>query len=194
MFSKFNEEGDREAWDAFMLAYSQGDIDETEKPDNVANVDRYLAELGGWLAAPLRLDEPDRMKAFDRYSEDILQAYKDAGSDLKLDGYTRLAASLCGTPVSLLNLLDSNTQWVTSEYGLSSWRNITLPRSHTFCAHTILRRRREVFIVTDARKDWRFAKMPMVCGPPFVQSVSQNVASEYHAYPTIVHGCTANDI
>lgn len=161
---------DRKAWEEFLLRYSEGNIDDTTKPD-IKNIDRYLAELGGWLAAPLRQDEKQRLAAFNRYASDILQAYKDAGSDLKLDTYTRLAATMCDTPISLLNLLDSNTQWVTSEYGLSSWRNATLPRSHTFCAHTILRRSREVFVVTDAKNDWRFAKMPMVCGPPFVQWV-----------------------
>jgi len=106
------DDGDRAAWDDFLLAYSQGNIDDTPRSDHIPNLDRYLQELGGWLAAPLRQDEPDRVRAFERYREDILQAYKDAGSDLKLDGYTRLAAALCDTPISLLNLLDSNTQWV----------------------------------------------------------------------------------
>lgn len=165
------DDNDRAAWEEFLLRYSEGHIDDSSKPSNIPNIDRYLEELGGWLAAPLRLDEKKRIAAFDRYSSDILQAYKDAGSDLNLDTYTRLAATMCETPISLLNLLDSNTQWVTSEYGLSIWRNITLPRSHTFCAHTILRRTRDVFIVTDAKNDWRFKKMPMVCGPPYVQWV-----------------------
>lgn len=170
MIDHFNED-DRAAWNEFLLAYSQGNIDDASKPKDIPNIDRYLEELGGWLAAPLRSDENNRMKAFERYSHDILQAYKDSSSDLNLDKYTRLAATLCDTPISLLNILDSNTQWVTSEYGLSTWRNITLPRSHTFCAHTILRRNRDVFIVTDAKNDWRFEKMPMVCGPPYIQWV-----------------------
>lgn len=160
---------DRSAWDAFLQAYGEGSIQHDSKPSNIPNLERYLSELGGWLTPPTRSDESTRMAAVKRYSEDILQAYKDAGADLKLDKYTRLAATLCETPISLLNLLDTNTQWVTSEFGLSDWRNITLPRSHTFCAHTVLHRSRDIFCVLDAQKDWRFAHMPMVEGPPHVQ-------------------------
>lgn len=164
-------EDDRAAWEEFLLAYSKGTIDDTSKPKDIPNIDRYLEELGGWLAAPLRPDESGRLEVLERYSSDILQAYKDSANDLNLDKYTRLASTLCDAPIALLNMLDSDTQWVTSEFGMSACRNTTIPRTHNLCAHTILRRNRDVFIVTDAKNDWRFAKMPLVCEQPYIQWV-----------------------
>lgn len=187
------ENDERKDWEEFLSHYREGNIDIKLPRNQKPHFERYLQELGGWLAAPVRLDEGERNRAFKRYSEDILQAYKDAGSDLKLDGYTRLAATLCNSPISLLNILDTDTKWIISEYGLPQWAGKSVPRSQTFCAHTILRRTKDVFVVSDARNDMRFSRMPMVNGDLQVQYVSLTHCLRLELR-LAVHGGTSNHL
>jgi diguanylate cyclase (GGDEF)-like protein/PAS domain S-box-containing protein len=81
------------------------------------------------------------------------------------DSLARLAADLCGTPIALLSLVDSDRQWFKAQVGFDDGRE--LPRRFAFCDHTI--RSDEVLEVQDAFRDERFADNPLVTGKPNVR-------------------------
>ncbi len=56
-------------------------------------------------------NEQDRLEELRRY--DIL----DTEYEAEFDNLTELAASICGTPVSVINLIDKNRQWSKSIFG-----------------------------------------------------------------------------
>lgn len=69
----------------------------------------------------------------------------------KLDDLTKLAAYVTGTPISLVNLLEANTQWTISNFGLDI-KNV--PRNETACQYVILEDK--PFEVDDMLEDERF--------------------------------------
>ncbi|MDZ7807507.1 MAG: GAF domain-containing sensor histidine kinase [Gracilimonas sp.] len=52
----------------------------------------------------------------------------------KIDDLTKLAAHVTGTPISLVNLLEANTQWTISNYGFDLHQ---MPREDTVCQYVI---------------------------------------------------------
>lgn len=74
------------------------------------------------------------------------------------DSITRLTASICDVPISLVTLLDTDRNFLKSHYGLELTES---PRDLSFCGHAILDDS-EIFIVEDARKDERFHDNPLV--------------------------------
>lgn len=78
-------------------------------------------------------------------------------SNLKksLDDLTRLAAKVVGAEVSLVNLIDSYTQWSVSSYGLDVDQ---MAREDSVCQYTVADEDRlGVFEVADLSKDDRFS-------------------------------------
>src|SRR5215470_17302026 len=99
------------------------------------------------VTAPLPLNEKARLRALSQY--EIL----DTEAEEAFDELTRLAAFICGTPISTVTLVDKNRQWFKSKVGLNSRQS---PREFAFCAHAIANAN-AAFVIPDAVKDPRFA-------------------------------------
>jgi GAF domain-containing protein len=106
----------------------------------------------------LPVDEKARLTALQRYS--IL----DTLPEQIYDDVTALASLVCGTPMSLVSLVDADRQWFKSTVGVDMRET---PRSLSFCAHTL--GTAKTLIVKDAQKDPRFLDNPAVTGQPGIR-------------------------
>jgi PAS domain S-box-containing protein len=110
------------------------------------------------LLNPIPANEKDRLRALKNY--DLFNVL----TDQEYDRIARLAAIICGTPISLIGLIDENRQWFKSKVGLDA---IEIPRELTFCQHTIMGD--GLLEVENAFLDERFKAHPMVTGSPNIQ-------------------------
>lgn len=97
---------------------------------------------------------------------DSLNLYRilDTATESVFDDLTRLASTICETPISLISLVDESRQWFKSHHGLAARET---PRSQAFCAHALDVDR--LLIVEDALQDGRFASNPLVIGDPEIR-------------------------
>lgn len=102
--------------------------------------------------------EKERLKELKSYT--ILDTLLES----EYDDLTTIAAEICGTPISLISLIDNKRQWFKSHHGLDASEK---PKQFAFCAHAI-NESSNVFIVQDARQDVRFHDNPLVTGDPHV--------------------------
>lgn len=70
-----------------------------------------------------------------------------------LNYLTELAAKICGTEISLVNLIDSFTQWSVSSFGIEINQ---MPREDSVCQYTIHTESNDGFEVKDLSADERF--------------------------------------
>src|SRR4051812_4079446 len=110
------------------------------------------------MSAALPENEAKRLAALRRL--ELL----DTQPEPEFDELVSLAAGICGTPISLVTLLDERRQWFKAGVGLDAKET---PREIAFCAHSILQS--DLFVVEDAQKDERFAANPLVTGEPNIR-------------------------
>lgn len=103
-------------------------------------------------------DERNRLKELENYH--IL----DTPKEKIFDQITSLASAMCGTPIALVSLIDSERQWFKSAVGLDIGET---PRNVSFCTHAILQD--EVMEVSDSLLDSRFKDNPFVQGDPHIR-------------------------
>ncbi len=111
-----------------------------------------------WVRASIDEGEVERLAA--------LRALNllDTAPEERFDRFTRIAAALFDTPVSLVTLVDENRQWFKSCVGTDQCET---SREVSFCAHAL--KNADIMIVPDALADPRFADNPMVTGGPRVR-------------------------
>ena len=101
-------------------------------------------------------NEADRLNDLASYS--ILDTIPEADFDY----LTYAASKICGTPISLVSLVDNKRQWFKSNHGLATKET---PREYAFCAH-VINEPNKILVVEDSRKDDRFKDNPLVTGDP----------------------------
>jgi signal transduction histidine kinase len=84
--------------------------------------------------------------------------YNDHDENFK--DLTLLAAKVAGTEISLINLIDSYTQWSIAGYGITTMQ---IPREESVCQYTIMSD--DAFEVCDLSLDERFSTKFYVEGP-----------------------------
>ena len=89
----------------------------------------------------------------------------DSAPEPMFDSIARLASEVCGVPIALLSLVDSERQWFKANVGLAGVNET--PRDVAFCAHAIAQD--ALFEVPDATRDQRFAANPLVTGAPDIR-------------------------
>ncbi|MEL6321412.1 MAG: GAF domain-containing protein, partial [Cyanobacteria bacterium J06626_14] len=108
---------------------------------------------------PRPQNEPERLAKLLEY--EVL----DSLPEQSYDDLTAIAAHICGTPIALVSLLDSDRQWFKSHHGIDVTET---PREHAFCNYTITQPD-AMLVVADALEDERFQKNPLVLENPNIR-------------------------
>lgn len=108
---------------------------------------------------PIPVDEALRLRDLERHAAIGLT------SDVHFERLVDLTASLFGTPIVAISLVDADRQWFLASRGLGGL--CETPRSAAFCAHTIAAD--AVLVVPDASLDDRFRANPLVLGEPGIR-------------------------
>ncbi|WP_324675254.1 GAF domain-containing DNA-binding protein [Hymenobacter sp. GOD-10R] len=104
------------------------------------------------LSALRSVNEAERLEVLRNYQ--IL----DSPPEKVFDDLVRLAAYICGTPVSLVSLIDADRQWFKAQIGFEGIQSTS--RDKAFCQYAMLAD--DVFEVEDTTKDPLFKSNPFV--------------------------------
>ncbi len=128
------------------------------------------------MQADLPPDEAARIEELKQLK--ILDTAPESG----YDDLVYLASQICGTPIALMSLIDTQRQFLKLRVGLSVPETA---RDVAFCAHAILKP--DVMIVPDATADERFADNPLVRSDPNIRFYAGAllVTSRGHAMGTL---------
>jgi GAF domain len=108
-----------------------------------------------WQSAAMPANESERLTAL--WDLGIL----DTEPEARFDRYTEVACSTFEVPMALVSFVDEDRQWFKSHRGLEVTETA---RDESMCAHAILGA--DVFVITDALRDDRFADNPYVAHNP----------------------------
>jgi diguanylate cyclase (GGDEF)-like protein/PAS domain S-box-containing protein len=117
------------------------------------------SRLDANMAATLPLNEAERLRALREYH--VLDTLPEQG----YDDIVCLAAAICGTPIALISLVDTDRQWFKTKIGLGMTQ---MARDVSFCAYA-LSRPDELFIVPDTHRDNRFSDNGLVRSEPHIR-------------------------
>jgi PAS domain S-box-containing protein len=107
------------------------------------------------MSAERHPQEAARLEALRSY------AALDTASEEAFEDLVGLAAEICGTPISLISLIDENRQWFKAATGTDLKETA---RGDSICAHTILEK--GLFEVRDTTQHPIFRANPYVAGEP----------------------------
>jgi GAF domain-containing protein len=108
--------------------------------------------------APPHPRERQRLQALGLYRVLNTEAEKS------FDDLAHLASAICGSPISLVSLVDEGRQWFKARVGMAATET---SRDVAFCAYAILQD--DVLVVPDALADERFADNPLVLSDPHIR-------------------------
>ena len=128
------------------------------------------------MTAPIPENEVARVQALHQY------AVLNTAPEPAYDQLAELAASICGTPLAAVSLIESDRQWIKANVGLNFSETA---RDVAFCAHTIAQR--DLLVVPDATLDPRFADNPLVTSEPHIRfyAGAPLITSDGHALGTL---------
>jgi signal transduction histidine kinase len=107
---------------------------------------------------PIPENEMDRVMTLSEFDLDY-GAHADSFKDL-----TKLAAKVAGTEMSLVNLIDSYTQWTISTHNMDLEQ---MPREESVCQYVLMSD--ENMEIADLSTDERFKDRPYVTGGPHLR-------------------------
>lgn len=98
--------------------------------------------------------------------DDAIARYQilDSVPEPQFDDIVKLAARIIGTQTAAISFIDTSRQWFKARCGIDVRET---PLSVSFCYHAI--EADALFIIENAIEDPRFAKNPLVTGPPYVR-------------------------
>lgn len=99
--------------------------------------------------------QKDRLERLHSY--DILDTEREAD----FDDIAQLASQICGTAISVVNLIDADRQWFKAEVGLGVRET---PLQTSICSHVILEQ--DFVEIPDTLQDPRMADNPLCTGDP----------------------------
>jgi PAS domain S-box-containing protein len=111
-------------------------------------------EFPGARPAEMPVNEAERLQAL--HQLDLL----DTLPEQAFDDIVQIACVVCGVPIALVSLVDSERQWFKARVGLDATQT---HRDLAFCAHAI-NTPEQLFEIADATADPRFAANPLVTG------------------------------
>ena len=103
-------------------------------------------------------------KENNRVQELLSYDLMDTPPENELDEITKLAHTVCETPISLISLVDDSRQWFKSNQGLAFQQ---IEKNVSFCQYAI--EQHDLFIVEDCLLDDRFKSNPLVMGDTSVR-------------------------
>ncbi|HEY0053802.1 MAG TPA: GAF domain-containing protein [Pedobacter sp.] len=117
------------------------------------------------------IKEAARLNATHRYLDFNINREKE------LEDLVMLASQICGTPISLITLMDQDVQWIKAKLGVDVSE---MPRKTSFCTHAI--ESEEIMIVEDAQQDQRFSELPVVANNPHIRFYASANLKSYDGY------------
>ncbi|HUA73893.1 MAG TPA: sensor domain-containing diguanylate cyclase [Solirubrobacteraceae bacterium] len=108
------------------------------------------------MDAPIPPNEQERLATLREL------AILDTPTEQIYDDVVHLAATICDTPIAVINFIDQGRQWGKALVGLE---DSEAPREVSFCARTIVQED-GLLVVEDTRADPQWAENPMVAGDP----------------------------